>query len=276
MHGDPHIAKATWISTLAGSKFVHGAIKHLKLQQAARAILKVKPLERRAKSGGIRYRISFLESMLMADEIFKREVYRDAFDGKPVRTFIDAGCNAGYFVCYAASQAGNAPVTGIAVDGNREMVAETQWHIDRNSLGKVRVVHGAAGFPETQDEVTFYVNPSNVASSAQPALNPDVPSKGGSSAVTVPAVHLHQEWRRHAGDARVDLLKLDVEGSECDFIKNEKALLAITDRVVLEWHKWVNPLSQVQELMEGEGFSLQKVIYEDSHAGVALFSKEPS
>jgi len=276
MLGVPDFAKPTWISRLAGSTLVHQAIKTLKLQSVARAVLKVKPIERKAKDGGVRYRVGFLESFLMADEIFQREIYREAFEGKPVRTFIDAGCNAGYFVCYAASQANGGKMTGIAVDGNRDMVSETRWHVDRNTLSDVKVVYGAAGFAADVNEVTFYVNPSNVASSAQPVLNPDVPSKGDSNAVTVPAVHMYEEWKRHAGDAKVDLLKLDVEGSECDFITNEKELLAITDRVVLEWHKWVNELDKVQKLMEEAGFTLRKVISEDAHCGVALFQKTAS
>lgn len=268
----PSPLKTTWISRLATSNVVHKAIRVLQLQKVARAALKIAPLQRRAKSAKVRYRIGYLEGVLMADEIFNREIYRPAFEGKPVRTFIDVGCNTGFFVCYAVTRADGASLTGLAVDANQEMLSELQWHLDRNGIDGVRSLYGAAGFPADQDEVTFYVNPSNVASSAQPNLDPATPSKGDSHAITVPAVHLYDEWKKHAGDARIDLLKVDIEGSEADFLANEPKLLAVTDRVVLEWHKWVNPLSTIEKLMSEAGFSLQRIIHEDSHAGVALFT----
>ena len=91
----------------------HRAIRALKLVELASAVLKVRPLQRTLPHGS-RYRVRYGESLLMADEIFKREVYRDPFLGRTVRTFVDLGSNVGYFTCYAADRIGKDAV-GLAV-----------------------------------------------------------------------------------------------------------------------------------------------------------------
>src|SRR5207253_5685903 len=134
---------------------------------------------------------------------------------------------------------GRKDLTALAVDADATMADEVRWHVSKNGLTGTRVKTGVAGYPPGVTEATFFVNPSNVASSAQPVLNPDVPPKGESKAVTVPAVDVTAEWKKLAGDKRIDLLKVDVEGFELDLIRNSTELLMLTDRLVLEWHKWV-------------------------------------
>ena len=132
---------------------------------------------------------------------------------------------------------------------------------------------GVAGYPPGVSTATFFVNPSNVASSAQPELNPDVPSKGESQAVTMPAIDVAAEWKTIGGGKRIDLLKVDVEGFECDLIRNSTELLSLTDRLVLEWHKWVTSLDEIESLLEERGFRRRTIISEDPHCGVAIFDR---
>jgi FkbM family methyltransferase len=269
MKSVPQGESATVLSRLAGSPLFHRAVKLFRVQQIAHGVLSRLPITRKAGSPPTRYRLQYLESFLLADEIFKRGIYKAAFEDLETSTFIDLGCNVGYFVCYAGMHA-RGDVIGLAVDGDAKMVAETQWHVATNRLA-VTVDHGAAGFPEDVKEVTFFVNPSNVASSAQPNLNPNVPAKGESKPVTVPAVHVYKRWRELAGDRRVNILKIDVEGTECELLRVERPLLAITDRIVIEWHKWTTTLDQVEALLAAEGFTLRTLISEDENAGVAVF-----
>lgn len=276
MLGVPENAKATWITKLAGLTVVHKAIRVLKMQQIAERALSVVPMRRKLKRTGGEYRVRFLESFLMADEIFSREIYREAFDGLDVRTFMDLGSNVGYFTLYAAEHTGKKDLVGISVDGNETMARETRWHVQHNALTRTKALHGVVGYPADVTEATFFVNASNVASSAQPNLNPNVPAKGESVPVKVPAVNLMREWRELAGDKRVNLLKVDVEGFECDFIKNTPELLDITDRIVIEWHKWMTTLDEVSGLLAERGFALKKIISEDPHCGVAIYDKKPN
>jgi hypothetical protein len=110
-----------------------------------------------------------------------------------------------------------------------------------------------------------------VASSAQPRQNPRVPEKGQLIERRVPAIQLAATWKAHAGEMPVDLLKIDVEGSELDLIRNNAELLAITRSIVLEWHKWVVALPDVEAALAGHGFRLGSVISEDQDAGVGFF-----
>ena len=274
MLGVPTGSKPTWITRLAGLPVVHKAIRILRVQQIAERALTFVPVRRKLRRTGCVYRVRFLESLLIADEIFQRGIYKEAFEERDVRTFVDLGSNVGYFPLFAAEHTGRRDLTGLVVDGNEQMASESRWHAAENSLANVKVLHGVVGYPPGVTEATFYVNPSNVASSAQPVLNPDVPAKGDSRPVTVPAVDVLAEWRRIAGDRRIDLMKVDIEGFECDFINNTTAALALTDRLVLEWHKWVNTRDKVDALLEAQGFVLRKVISEDPHCGVAIYDRK--
>jgi FkbM family methyltransferase len=273
MHGVSSSTKNTLMTRLANIPLVHRAVRAFRVQKVVAAALGVRPITRRLPKTGCEYRIRFLESMLMADEIFKREIYRAAFDGKAVRTFVDIGANVGYFTLYAAEITGRKDLTGLAVDADAKMADEVRWHLAKNALTGTEVRTGVAGYPPGVTEATFFVNPSNVASSAQPVLNPDVPAKGESKPVTVPAVDVTAEWKKLAGDKRIDLLKIDVEGFELDLIRNSSELFSLTDRLVLEWHKWVTSLDEVDALLAERGLVRIQIITEDSHAGVAVYDR---
>lgn len=259
------------VRRLVRQKFLHHLIRVFRIQSLFRVALRARPIVRRLPRTGIRYRIRHLESIVMADEIFGAECYAAAFDGRDVMTFIDAGCNVGFFACYAAERAGRRDVVGLMVDAAPDMVEESRWHIEANGLSRVRAVQGAIGFPPDVREVTFFVAASNVASSAQPRQNPRVPAKGELVESRVPTIQLLDAWRAHAGDAMVDLLKLDVEGSEIEALRTNAALLEITRAVVLEWHKWVVALDEVKGVLTTRGFRLDRVISEDEDAGLAFF-----
>lgn len=273
MLGVPKSSKPTLIGRLAGLNIVHKAIRTLRLQQIAKTVLGVVPLRRKLANSGCEYRVRHLESLLMADEIFQRHIYREAFEDKDVRTFVDLGANVGYFTLYAAEHTGRRDLVGLAVDANESCTSEVAWHVKHNHLDGTKVMTGVAGYPPGVTSATFFINPSNVASSAQPDLNPDVPSKGESKAVTMPAVDVAAEWKSLAGDKRIDVLKVDVEGFECDLIRNSTELLRLTDRLVLEWHKWVTSLEEVEGLLDARGFKRRTIISEDPHCGVAIFDR---
>jgi FkbM family methyltransferase len=275
MLGVPKSAKLTWMTRLAGMPIVHRAIRVLRVQQVAASLLSVHPITRRLRKSGCDYRIRFLESLLVADEIFAREIYREAFEDRDVRTFIDLGANVGFFTVYAADFTGLRDLVGLSVDANSAMTDEVQWHVSHNRLVGTTVRTGVAGYPPGVTTATFFLNPSNVASSAQPLLNPDVPAKGEGVPQTVPAIDVAAEWKTVAGDRRVNLLKVDVEGFECDLIRNSAELLSLTDRIVIEWHKWVTSLHEIESLLCARGFVQCRIISEDVHAGVAVFDRVP-
>lgn len=248
----------------------HRAIRALRLVELASAAFRVRPL-RRGLPNGSRYRVRYGESLLMADEIFKREVYRDPFEGRAVKTFVDLGSNVGYFTCYAADRIGPGAI-GLAVDANPKMAAETAWHIEHNGWARVKGLWSVVGFPLDQPEGAFFLNPSNISGSAT-VLNPNIPAKGRQTEITVPTVDLNKAWRDHAGDAPVDVLKVDVEGFEVKVLETIPELLSRTQTAVIEWHKWITPREPVDDVLGRAGLRFIKVVNEDPHCGVAYYAR---
>lgn len=249
----------------------HRAIKALKLVELASKFLSFRPLHR-TLDGGVKYRVRYGESLLMADEIFQRQVYRDPFEGRDVRTFVDLGSNVGYFTCYAMNRIGRRDAIGLAVDANPKMAAETAYHIEHNGWNNVKGLWSVVGFPLDVDKAPFFLNPSNISGSAT-TLNPNIPAKGKQEEITVPTVDLNKAWRDHAGDAPVDVMKVDVEGFEVKVLNTLPELLKRTNSVVLEWHKWITPRDPVDEVLQKAGLVFQKVVTEDPHCGVAFYQR---
>ena len=248
----------------------HKTIKALKLVELASKLLSIRPLKR-TLPGGSRYRVRYGESLLMADEIFKRHVYQDPFIGHEVRTFVDLGSNVGYFTCYAADRIGKDAI-GLAVDANPKMADETKWHIETNAWANVKGLWAVVGYPNDQAEAPFFLNPSNISGSAT-TLNPNIPAKGAQKEISVPTVDLNKAWSDHAGDRPVDVLKVDVEGFEVKVLETIPDLLERTNAVVLEWHKWITPRDPVDEVLGRAGLKFVKVVTEDPHCGVAFYER---
>lgn len=265
------LLKPTLMSRLQLRPEFHRAIKALKLVEIASKVLALRPL-RRTLPNGTRYRVRYGESLLMADEIFNRQVYRDPFDNQDVRTFIDLGSNVGYFTCFAMERIRRTDAFGIAVDANPKMAAETEFHINDNGWPNVRGISAVVGFPTDVEEASFFLNPSNISGSAT-VLNPNIPAKGAQTEIKVPTVDLNKAWRDHAGDARVDVLKVDVEGFEVKVLGTIPELLKRTETVVVEWHKWITPREPVDDVLGRAGLRFRKIVTEDPHCGVAYYAR---
>lgn len=262
--------KPTLMSWLQLRPEFHRVIRRLKIVELASKLLAVRPLHRRLPAG-TRYRVRYGESLLMADEIFKRQVYRDPFTDRMVRSFVDLGSNVGYFTCYALDRTG-PDVVGLSVDANPKMADETKWHIEQSGRPRVRGEWAVVGFPLDVDKAPFFLNPSNISGSAT-VLNPNIPAKGAQEEITVPTVDLNKAWRAHAGDLPVDVLKVDVEGFELKVLATIPALLERTNTVVLEWHKWITDRAPIDALLAKAGLEFVHVVTEDPHCGVAYYAR---
>jgi hypothetical protein len=92
----------------------------------------------------------------------------------------------------------------------------------------------------------------------------------------VPAVSIAAEWRGHFGDRQVDIVKMNIEGSELDVIRNERSFFASQVRgVILQWHKWHVGLSDLDAALGSLGFAHRRLYGETRWYGTALFSRVP-
>jgi FkbM family methyltransferase len=231
------------------------------------------PLQRRIEPGGVVYRITSLDQFSTEAELFNRESYAPGLIGREVGTFIDLGCNAGWFALWLRARRPAARHQGLLVDAHPLMVAEATWHLRRNRLFDCSVVHGAVGLPPGIVTTTFHVHPTSSASSVLPYLPiKQNPVKGRIVDVTVPAISVADEWRNRFGDAYVDLIKIDIEGKEHDFAVHEAAFLRQRVRkMIVEYHRWCVSIDQLDSQLIDLGFVKRGSYQETDLAGLALY-----
>jgi FkbM family methyltransferase len=253
-------------------RWLHYLVAWSRIYPITELFLRRFPVERRLGSMGLVYRITSLDQLSIEYEIFGHQSYAPAAT-RPIETFVDLGCNAGWFALWLCSIAPRGRPVGLLVDANPRMVAEAQWHLERNEIRGCVAVQGAIGLPRAATKALFNVHPSTSASSLRPPQrDSQYPVKGGVNQITVPAVSIEREWHRRFGSRRIDLLKLDIEGSELDFIAYEADFLSQSvNRIVLEWHKAFVTLEQVDAALGSIGFSRHGTYDEDALTGLALY-----
>jgi FkbM family methyltransferase len=259
---------------IGNHRWLHNVAAALHVYPIAGAWLRRFPLQRRLKPSGTVYRITSLDELTTEFELFIEESYSPAIDGRPIETFIDLGCNAGWFALWLAAR-GESPKIGLLIDAHPRMVAEAAWHLRKNGLSRYVLIHGAVGLPPGQALTTFHVHPTSSASSVLP-YQPDkqLPVKGRIADVEVPAVSVASEWNRHFGDVAVDLLKVDIEGTELDLMTYESDFIRErVRRIVVEWHKWCVSLEQLDAQLRATGFERLAVLKENDLAGLASYEK---
>jgi hypothetical protein len=140
-------------------------------------------------------------------------------------------------------------------------------------MSEVSGIHGILGETSPTGAVDFYLYESNICSTSQ---LPDIEKMGllGKwTKIAVPVVSLETEWRKRFGDTRCHLLKVDIEGSEMNFLKAEESFLKQVDAVLVEWHKWRVTLEDVRAFLEPRGFGFVKTVEENDQMGTSYFER---
>jgi FkbM family methyltransferase len=261
------------ITSLSRSAFLRRAVRALRLHRLGNYWLRRFPQVKKLPGSGIIYRATRLESIPLAVEMFEQgALYDPELLPKNFTTFADLGCNVGYFTCWLAHLAQGRHLKGIMLDANPEAVKEAQWHAQANHWTDVFAVHGILGEKGVNGAVDFYLYESNICSTSQ---LPDVEKLGllGKwTKISVPCLSLDRSWRERFGETRCHLLKIDIEGSELNFLKAEQSFLKQVDSILIEWHKWRVSLGEVKAFLSANGFAFVKTVDENDQMGTAFFS----
>jgi FkbM family methyltransferase len=260
------------IGQMADSRAVQRIVVGLKLPLLVNFALERFPLQRRVEGTEACYRVRRVETLIVADEIFRTKTYQPAIH-PGVRTIVDIGSNTGFFSLFCATETGRKDIQGIAIDANPEMAEETDWHLKKNGLPNIVVIHGLAGAPKENQDATFYISQANIASSALAQPNPNLPKKGELKAIQVPAIDIAKEWKKLFPATRIDILKIDVEGFEKDLIENSTELLELADQVAVEIHKWIVSPQEIETLLNQRGFERFAEEGDSQHGVVAFFRR---
>lgn len=236
----------------------------------ANMLLAQLPIHRVVPGSDLTYRISSLDNFLVAAEIFEDGEYAVADTFGAVSTFVDLGCNCGFFTLFLAKHAERRGMRGLMIDAHPAMVSASQWHVVRNDLTGVSVIWGLAG-GGANERAKFFLN-IDAAGSTQFARVPDGNvSRNPFREIEVPVISLLHEWELAFGTERCGVLKIDIEGSELLFLQQERDFLHRTDRVLIEIHKWLVNGEAVHSELSTAGFKRVAILRDTPDVTVALY-----
>jgi FkbM family methyltransferase len=121
-------------------------------------------------------------------------------------TFIDVGSNVGWYALSVAREAGTVPTRILAVEPQPEIFDRLIYNIRQNPSYTIKAVDCAVA--DKTGELTLFLDPLNRGEASLKIVN-----SSQTDAIRVPAVTMLELLNRE-GLARVDAIKLDVEGAE--------------------------------------------------------------
>lgn len=265
---------ATALRIATTNTTVQTVVKRTGALQLTNWLLGVCGITRSVPGSSLRYRLRYLDTAVLARGIFTDGEYRMlAPDIDSIETVIDLGCNVGLFPLYLCTIGGRRNFRGVLVDGNPRMVAEADENLRMNGLlEQFQVVHGIAGGPSgtIQD---FCITQNTMSSTMHGEI---LGSQVGVKRIQVSVVDVMAIFRQACpGDETCDLLKIDIEGCELEFLRCNSELLAKTKKVVVEFHKHACSYADIRDLLVPKGFVAVEVVDDDKMPwGVAYFRRE--
>lgn len=262
------------VTSLSRSAVLRRCVQRLRLHHLGNWWLRRFPLVRRLPESGVIYRSTRLESIPLAVEIFEKgSLYDAGVLPRDFTTFVDLGCNVGYFSCWLAHLARGRKLKGLMLDANPEAVKEAQWHAQANDMPEVFGLHGIVGEGAPGEFAEFFLYESNICSTSHLPDTVRAQLKGTWQKISVPCVRIEDHWRARFGDSRCHVLKVDVEGSELNFLRAESSFLALCDCLIVEWHKWEVSFDQLSTYLKTQGFGWTRTIEESADMGTAVFHR---
>jgi FkbM family methyltransferase len=209
-------------------------------------------------SHGFRCPIPLLDAFYSFSEIFVTHEYGSFLNEIPLpNRWLDLGCHVGYFTLYLAWQHALAESLGdwraLLVDADPRSEAFTGRTLAQNSL--LPKCEYRAGLISKQPRESEF------------ALREGM---GSSSDISMDGIQSLQRVRT-IGPAEIlaalpppyDLIKIDVEGAEIDFIEAYREVHTHAIAILIEWHspdKEGSREKDVRELLKESGFSLAREI----------------
>jgi FkbM family methyltransferase len=265
---------ATLVQWVDRQRWFHAVARILRLRTLASWFLRLRPLSRSYPSGAI-VEVADLESIFLRDEIFRRETYRHALTrAGEVRTVVDLGCNVGFFCCYLRHYFGRSDFRGFGIDANVAVLERAERHLQLNGLDRMELFHGLVGSTDNALVHDFYVYASHLDSSQFVQLETGRESKGAWTKREVPVLVPGELWRDGYGDETIDLLKIDIEGSEGKLLQTDPALFWQTKCIVLQWHKGLVKEEEIFPALRDFGFTHYERLEATPRAELWFFSRE--
>jgi FkbM family methyltransferase len=146
---------------------------------------------------------------------------------EPGCVFVDVGANAGYFTVLAGLRVGPSGRV-VAFEPNPAVRAQLRHHVAINGITDRVAIEEVALADRDDDGATFFVScwaDNDGISSLTPSS--ETMSRGGlrhDATIRVP-VRRFDTWAATTSLSRVDLMKIDVEGAECQVLNGMMGML---------------------------------------------------
>jgi FkbM family methyltransferase len=194
-----------------------------------------------------------LDALYSFSEIFVTGEYGSFLGEIPLpRRWVDLGCHAGYFTLYLAWQHALAGSAGdwraLLIDADPRTEASTKKTLTQNSLLQ-KCEYRAGLISKETGEMDFALR-EGMGSSADASMGG---IQGLQRVRAIPAEEILA-----ALPPPYDLIKIDVEGAEADFIEAYRAVHAHAAAILMEWHspdKEGSSEKDLRKLLEASGFS---------------------
>jgi FkbM family methyltransferase len=259
------LERMAWVQALA---------KRLRIREWMNAALALHPIKRSLPGSGVVYSVETFETLAVEQTYFGNPAIQSLFILKPPETFIDLGCNSGIFPCFLAHAAHGRAPSGICVDANAAQVKLAQKNVSLNHWSDVHVFCGLVGSVTQTKEAEFFLAPTSLGSSqfAYKETESGYPLEW--KRTVVPTLLVEPTWTRLFGESlRCNCLKIDIEGSEMNFLQQEASFLGRVDSILLEWHIWGTTRDEVVDFLKHHLFRLEATIENEPRHGLLFFRR---
>lgn len=170
---------------------------------------------------------------------------------RPGMTFVDVGANIGYYTVIGARLVGPSGKVH-AFEPHAGIRAKLEDNIARNGFDNVVVY--AEAMAETTGSVAFFAS----AVDQNQGISSIIPGAGREASAPVPSVSL-DDFASRLGPARIDLVKMDIEGAELQVIAGGHRTLAAADAPAIIFE--AGDLAPVAEALRAFGYRIKRHHY---------------
>jgi FkbM family methyltransferase len=185
-------------------------------------------------------------------EIFeeKHHTKLKSFLGKKDKVIVDLGANEGLYVLKMKENSPNAKI--IAVEPNPEAFRILKKNVETNNLSDVMLVNSAVS--SKNGKVNFEIIKGSTEVGAL-KLYEKFENRGEIRKISVTSITLEKLFNMFNLN-KIDLLKMDVEGTELEILKSAESILPKIKKVVVEYHGAQKTKKGVIKLMLKRNFKM--------------------
>lgn len=198
------------------------------------------------------------EAKAIYDSLFIRKDYDVSLNNKSPK-IIDCGAHIGLATIYFKKKFPHAQI--IAIEPNPQTLKFLKKNLNANHVEDVEVIWGALS-KSSAKTLPLYIDPNSTNpwswdDSIIKDIWSDRPSRKTKTIVEVPIVHLSKIIT-----SKVNLVKMDIEGAECEVIEEADNKLDLVDSIIIEVHPTpktpLSYLKKIKTILDKHGFKIRE------------------